>query len=89
MFFKPDEIIQQYITTSVSKTKMSSIKIIAKSILAGLMIVMGAELFTGDCLMSSAVARRSISFFQMVRVLSLVFAGNYIGSFILSILIFF
>ncbi len=124
MFFKPDEIIQQYITTSVSKTKMSSIKIIAKSILAGLMIgmgaacssvaahtitnvgiarliagivfpvglmmviLMGAELFTGDCLMSSAVARRSISFFQMVRVLSLVFAGNYIGSFILSILIF-
>lgn len=103
---------------------MSSIKIIAKSILAGLMIgmgaacssvaahtitnvgiarliagivfpvglmmviLMGAELFTGDCLMSSAVARRSISFFQMVRVLSLVFAGNYIGSFILSILIF-
>lgn len=125
MFFKPDEIIQQYIPTSVSKTKMSSIKIIAKSILAGLMIgmgaacssvaahtitnvgiarliagivfpvglmmviLMGAELFTGDCLMSSAVARRSISFFQMVRVLSLVFAGNYIGSFILSILIFF
>ena len=42
MFFKPDEIIQQYITTSVSKTKMSSIKIIAKSILAGLMIGMGA-----------------------------------------------
>lgn len=125
MFFKPDEIIQQYITTSVSKTKMSSIMIIAKSILAGLMIgmgaacssvaahtitnvgiarliagivfpvglmmviLMGAELFTGDCLMSSAVARRSISFFQMVRVLSLVFTGNFIGSFILSILIFF
>lgn len=125
MFFKPDEIIQQYITNSVSKTKMTSIMIIAKSILAGLMIgmgaacssvaahsisnvgiarliagivfpvglmmviLMGAELFTGDCLMSSAVARKSISLFQMFRVLILVFIGNFIGSVILAALVFF
>lgn len=125
MFFKPDEIIQQYIDSSVSKTKMSAVKIITKSILAGIMIgmgaacssvaahsinnvglarliagiifpvglmmviLMGAELFTGDCLMSSAVAKKSISFFQMFRILILVFIGNFIGSFIISALIFF
>lgn len=125
MFIKPDEIIQQYINNSFSKTKMTSTLIIAKSILAGIMIgmgaasssvaahsitnvglarliagivfpvglmmviLMGAELFTGDCLMSTAVARRSISIFQMFRVLLLVYIGNFIGSVILSILIFY
>lgn len=124
MFLKPDEIIQQYINTSISKTKISSRKILAKSILAGIMIgmgaacssvaahsitnvglarltagavfpvglmmvvLMGAELFTGDCLMSSAVAGKSISFSQMLRVLLLVYIGNFIGSILLSILIF-
>lgn len=28
-----------------------------------MVILMGAELFAGDCLMSSALARKSISFF--------------------------
>lgn len=125
MFFKPNEIVQQYIDVSVSKSRMSCGIILLKSILAGMMIgmgaacssvaaysvsnvglarlvaglvfpvglmmviLMGAELFTGDCLMSTAVARGNVSFWQMLRVLVLVFAGNFIGSIMLSTLIFF
>lgn len=125
MFFKPNEIVQQYIDVSVSKSRMSCGIILLKSILAGMMIgmgaacssvaaysvsnvglarlvaglvfpvglmmviLMGAELFTGDCLMSTAVARGNVSFWQMFRVLVLVFAGNFIGSIMLSTLIFF
>ena len=50
----------------------------------GLMLVvfMGAELFTGDCLMIAGVANKRISAANMIRVLVTVFIFNLVGSLI-------
>ena len=50
----------------------------------GLMLVvfMGAELFTGDCLMIAGVAHKKITASDMIRVLVTVFVFNLIGSLI-------
>lgn len=115
MFLSPKEIVEAYINASVNKTKLSTGKVIGKSIFAGMMIamgaacsnvavhaidnvgvarlvagcvfpvglmmviLMGAELFTGDCLMAMAVSDKKISLLQFVRVLVLVYIGNFIG----------
>ena len=48
----------------------------------GLMMVifLGAELFTGDCLMIMATASEKHSPLQLVRTLAIVFAGNFVGA---------
>lgn len=117
MFLTPKEIVEQYINASIAKSKLSTAKVIGKSIFAGMMIamgaacsnvavhaidnvgvarlvagcvfpvglmmviLMGAELFTGDCLMAMAVSDKKINLGQFVRVLILVYIGNFIGGF--------
>lgn len=56
----------------------------------GLMMVVltGSELFTGDCLMGMAIPRKEIKITGMLRVLFLVYAGNFIGSLIIAGLVF-
>ncbi len=118
MFLTPKETVETYINGSVTKTKMSVLKVIGKSIFAGMMIamgaacsnvavhsidnvgvarlvagcvfpvglmmviIMGAELFTGDCLMIMAVTDKKIKAWQFVKMLVLVYIGNFIGGFL-------
>ncbi len=125
MFLSPKEIVEQYINASVAKTKLSSGKIIGKSIFAGMMIamgaacsnvavhgidnvgvarlvagcvfpvglmmviIMGAELFTGDCLMAMAVTDKKIKMIQFIKVLIFVYLGNFIGGFVTAALMYF
>ena len=44
-----------------------------------MVILLGAELFTGDCLMALGVAEKHISVADCIRVLVLVFLGNFAG----------
>lgn len=55
----------------------------------GLMMVvlLGAELFTGDCLMIMGVLDKRYSVPAMLRVLLLVYIGNFVGSFAAAALI--
>ena len=55
----------------------------------GLMMVvlLGAELFTGDCLMAMGMISGRNSLLSLVRVLVLVYIGNFIGSTVLAWLI--
>lgn len=48
-----------------------------------MVVVLGAELFTGDCLMGMALVRKEIKLKSMLRVLAVVYLGNFIGSLIL------
>lgn len=124
MYLSPKEIVEQYINASVAKTKLSTGKVIGKSIFAGMMIamgaacsnvavhaidnvgvarlvagcvfpvglmmviLMGAELFTGDCLMAMAVSDKRIKLTQFIRVLVLVYLGNFIGGFATAALMY-
>ncbi|MDO4463275.1 MAG: formate/nitrite transporter family protein [Bacillota bacterium] len=45
-----------------------------------MVILLGAELFTGDCLMIMATASEKHSPLQLVRTLAIVFAGNFVGA---------
>ena len=53
-----------------------------------MVILMGAELFTGDCLMAIGAVDKKVSLFQMVRVLVLVYIGNFIGGFLTALLMY-
>lgn len=124
MFLSPKETVEAYINASVAKTKLSTDKVIGKSIFAGMMIamgaacsnvavhaidnvgvarlvagtvfpvglmmviLMGAELFTGDCLMAQAVSDKKISGLAFARVLVLVYLGNFIGGFLTAALMY-
>jgi len=57
----------------------------------GLLFVLlcGAELFTGNALLSIAVAQKRITLGQMFKNLTLVFIGNFIGSIIIASLVFY
>lgn len=57
----------------------------------GLMFVVicGAELFTGNCLLSVAYAERRISIIDLLKNLLIVFIGNYIGAVFITLLIYF
>ena len=124
MFLSPKEIVEQYINASVSKVKLTTGKVIGKSIFAGMMIamgaacsnvavhtidnvgvarlvagcvfpvglmmviLMGAELFTGDCLMAMAVSDKRIRMTQFIRVLALVYLGNFVGGFATAALMY-
>lgn len=56
----------------------------------GLMMVLllNAELFTGDCLMAMAVTDKKISLLQFIRTLVLVFIGNFVGGLFVSGLVY-
>ena len=50
-------------------------------------VLIGAELFTGDCLMSFAVFDKRIRLLDMIRVLVVVFITNLIGACIVVVLV--
>jgi formate/nitrite transporter len=52
-----------------------------------LVVIAGGELFTGNCLMSMAVADRRISLGAMLRNWFFVYVGNFVGSVLLAFLI--
>lgn len=49
-----------------------------------MVILMGAELFTGDCLMIMGTLSKKHSVLQLVKVLVIVYAGNFIGAGLLA-----
>lgn len=55
----------------------------------GLMMIVfvGGELFTGDCLMIMGWLHKDYSALQMVRVLAVVFASNFLGAAVLAALV--
>lgn len=69
----------------------SAAKIIAGTIFpVGLMmyILIGGELFTGDCLMVMGAIDKKYSFVSVARVLTIVFLSNLIGSVLLAFFVF-
>lgn len=52
-----------------------------------MVILMGAELFTGDCLMIMGTASGKHSVYQLVKTLILVYLGNFIGAAVLAMAI--
>lgn len=55
-----------------------------------MMIVMiGGELFTGDCLLILGILDKKIRFFDMIRVLAIIWIANLIGALIVVTLVFF
>ncbi|WP_291571564.1 formate/nitrite transporter family protein [Clostridium sp. UBA4548] len=51
-------------------------------------LICGAELFTGNALLSIALAEKKITVGQVIKNWTLVFVGNFIGSIIIAVLIF-
>jgi formate/nitrite transporter len=54
-----------------------------------LVVIAGAELFTGNNLMISSVMTREITFGKMAKRWSLVFVANFIGSILLALIFYF
>ena len=54
-----------------------------------LVVIAGAELFTGNNLMISSVMTREITFGKMIKRWSLVFVANFIGSILLALIFYF
>ena len=52
-----------------------------------MVILLGAELFTGDCLMAMGVSAGKNSLKDVVRVLAMVYFGNFVGASLLAVLI--
>lgn len=52
-----------------------------------MVILLGAELFTGDCLMAMGVSAGKHSVKEVARVLLLVYFGNFVGASLLAVLI--
>lgn len=53
-----------------------------------MVILLGAELFTGDCLMAVAIPNKKITFGQLVKTLILVYIGNFVGAVFLAGLVY-
>ena len=49
-----------------------------------MVILMGAELFTGDCLMVMAIADNRYAVKQLIKVLSIVYIGNFVGAILIA-----
>lgn len=54
-----------------------------------MVILMSAELFTGDCLMAIGLSDKKIKFVQMLKTLFFVYVGNFIGGFITALLFYY
>lgn len=54
-----------------------------------MVILLGAELFTGDCMMLVGVTRKVISPLKCLEVLALVYIGNFVGSLLMAVLMYF
>lgn len=122
-FLSIKETVEKYIDTCQAKTSMPSGKLLGKSILAGVLIglgaaassvaahaigdvgvarlvaavvfpvglmmviMLGAELFTGDCLLAMSVLDGKQKLTDFIRILVSVYIGNFIGATILAIMI--
>lgn len=53
-----------------------------------MIILVGGELFTGDCLMIMGCMHRKYSAFDVLRVLTVVYASNLIGSVLIAFLVY-
>lgn len=119
-FLSAKEAVDKYIAGCESKVNMSFPKLFVRSMLAGMMIAMGAsgssvaahaisnvgvarlvagvvfpvglmmvillgaELFTGDCLMIMATVEGKHSPLQLIKTLVIVFVGNFVGGGLLA-----
>jgi len=54
-----------------------------------MVVLMGAELFTGNCLIVISVLSRKVSVMGMVRCLAIVYVGNFVGSILAAALVAF
>ena len=54
-----------------------------------MVILLGAELFTGDCLAAMAVSDKKISVLEYIKLLITVYLGNFVGGAVFSLLIVF
>lgn len=82
---------------SASSVAMHSIKDVGLARLVagcifpvGLMLIVfiGGELFTGDCMMIMGCLHKKISVFQMLRVLFIVYMANLVGAVVFAYLVF-
>ncbi|MCQ2539912.1 MAG: formate/nitrite transporter family protein [Acetatifactor sp.] len=123
MFLSPKEAVEAYRAATIAKSKTPTAIFFGKSILAGMMIgmgaaagnvaahdvanvgmsrvaaavvfpvglmmviFMGAELFTGDCLMAMGLPEKDISLGQFIKALILVYLGNLVGGVALTALV--
>lgn len=123
MYLSVKEAIEAYRKSCRSKCELSAECVVGKSVLAGLMIgmgaaagsvaahsianvglarlaaavvfpvglmmviLLGAELFTGDCLLIVGLPEKDISISQLIKMLVLVFLGNLLGAVLLSWLV--
>ena len=123
-FLTIKEAVQSYIDSAQGKINTTTLKLIAKAILAGFMIgmgaagssvvahsidnvgvaklaasivfpvglmmviLLGAELFTGDCLLVMGTAAGKSPLRKVARVLTLVFIGNFIGAALMAFMTF-
>ncbi|MEG2296648.1 MAG: formate/nitrite transporter family protein [Clostridium sp.] len=74
-------------TSAHSLTDVSSIRTISGLLFPGgisLVILMGAELFTGNCLMTISVLDKKITLVRMLKNWIFVYIGNFIGSVIVA-----
>lgn len=53
-----------------------------------LIVLLGGELFTGDCLLIMGVLDKKIKVLSMIRILIIVFISNLIGAVIIAYLVF-
>lgn len=53
-----------------------------------MVILLGAELFTGDCLMAMALPQKKIKLSQYIYTLVMVFFGNWVGGTLLSLMVY-
>lgn len=122
-FLSMKEAVNKYIAGCEAKVSSTSQKLMIKSMLAGMMIAMGAaassvaahsvanvglarlaaavvfpvglmmviltgaELFTGDCLMIMGTASGKHSAGQLIKTLIMVYAGNFLGAALLAMAI--
>jgi len=54
-----------------------------------LVVLVGGELFTGNCLMTFSFVQKKITFKDLIKSLTQVFFGNFIGALIIVILLYF
>ncbi len=119
----PSQVIEQNIEASLTKNRMSVLKVIILGIMAGAFIALGAqaanvamhnisntgiartvagvifpvglmmivfvggELFTGDCMLSMAVFDKKLSCLNMIKILFLVYISNFLGAALIAFLV--
>lgn len=53
-----------------------------------MIVLVGGELFTGDCMMAMGCLDKKSSWLSVVRILVLVFLGNFVGAALIALLVF-